>query len=91
MNKDVILIDGGMGQELYKRGLKGDEMLWSANALISAPDVVKEVHMEFIAAGAKVITTNTYSTKPGRLRRVGLDDQVEPLNRIACEMAMRAR
>jgi S-methylmethionine-dependent homocysteine/selenocysteine methylase len=62
---DVILLDGGMGQELYRRGIQGHEMLWSANALLSDADVVRDIHLEFIQAGAQVITTNTYSTKPG--------------------------
>lgn len=88
---DVILLDGGMGQELYRRGIQGNEMLWSANALLSDADVVRDIHLEFINAGAQVITTNTYSTKPGRLARVGMGEYTVSLNRIACEMAQDAR
>lgn len=91
MFDEVILLDGGMGQELYRRGIRGDELLWSATALIEAPEAVRDIHIEFIEAGAQVITTNTYSTKPARLSRVGLDDQIEPLNRLACELALEAR
>ena len=88
----VVLMDGGMGQELRRRGLTGGPPgLWSANALLQSPDTVLEVHRDYIRAGARIITTNTYSTKRPRLEPAGIGDQLEALNRLAGELACRAR
>jgi S-methylmethionine-dependent homocysteine/selenocysteine methylase len=91
MHKDIILLDGGMGQELYRRNIKGDKVLWSANALLSDPEAVRDIHIEFIEAGADVITLNTYCTHPGRLNRVGKGEHIKPLNDLAGNLANEAR
>jgi len=90
MKNDVILLDGGMGQELYRRGLKGDQELWSANALLSDAHIVQDIHTEFIDAGAQVITTNSYCTHPGRLSRAGMGEHLKSLNDIAGYVAREA-
>lgn len=87
-----VLLDGGLGQELLRRGMPDTEpSLWSANALTEVPDLVQEVHEDYLHAGADVITTNTYATPPERLAEAGLGDQVEKLNRRAGRLAERAR
>ena len=55
-----LLLDGGTGRELRRRGVPILDTIWSANALVVAPQAVREVHCDYIAAGADVITTNTY-------------------------------
>jgi S-methylmethionine-dependent homocysteine/selenocysteine methylase len=88
----VVLLDGGMGQELRRRGLIGGPPgLWSANALLQSPETVLEVHRDYIRAGARIITTNTYSTKRPRLEPAGIGGQLGALNRLAGELACRAR
>lgn len=64
----ITILDGGVGQELLRRGHRGSRGLWSAQALINAPDVVVDVHRSYVDAGARVITTNTYSTVPPSVR-----------------------
>ena len=87
-----VLLDGGLGQELIRRGMPGAEpSLWSANALTEAPGLVQEVHEDYLRAGADVITTNTYATPPERLSEAGLGGQAEALNREAGRLAGRAR
>jgi S-methylmethionine-dependent homocysteine/selenocysteine methylase len=87
-----MLLDGGLGQELIHRGMPDVEpSLWSANALTEAPDLVQEVHEDYLRAGADIITTNTYATPPERLSEAGLGDQVETLNCEAGRLAERAR
>ena len=61
-DRGVVLLDGSMGQELIHRGASGNETLWAAEALVHSPEVVLEVHRDYIAAGADVITVNSYST-----------------------------
>ncbi len=60
----VTLLDGGMGRELNRRGAPFRQPEWSALALIEAPQIVVAVHADFIAAGAEVITTNSYAVVP---------------------------
>jgi S-methylmethionine-dependent homocysteine/selenocysteine methylase len=79
-----------MGQELAGRGLETGDGLWSARALVNAPDDVVAVHRDFIDAGADVVTTNTYATTRRRLDPVD-EGAFERLNRRAGELANRAR
>lgn len=86
----MIVLDGGMGQELAARGLETGDGLWSARALVTASGDVVGVHRDFIDAGADVITTNTYATTRRRLDPVD-EGAFERLNRRAGELANRAR
>ncbi|MCE5992993.1 homocysteine S-methyltransferase family protein [Pseudomonas sp. KCA11] len=58
------LLDGGMGRELKRIGAPFRQPEWSALALLEAPEYVAQVHRAFIAAGASVITTNSYAVVP---------------------------
>jgi len=87
----TTVLDGGLGQELYRKGVRGHDVLWSANALLTDPDAVRAVHLDFIRAGARVITTNTYCTTLFRFREVGIEDRFAELNRLACRLAQEAR
>ncbi len=86
----MMILDGGMGQELVARAGGATDM-WSLQALFDAPEMVRDVHDEFFAAGAEVATTNTYMTLPDRLDPKGLGAQLEPLTHAACRLAVAAR
>ena len=60
----VTVLDGGMGRELKRIGAPFGQPEWSALALIESPDHVRRAHAGFAAAGAEVITTNTYAVVP---------------------------
>jgi S-methylmethionine-dependent homocysteine/selenocysteine methylase len=87
----IILTDGGMGQELLRRSQSPPTPLWSARVLIDEPALVRDLHVEFIEAGARVITINSYAATPERLARDGEADLFEPLQRRAIELAESAR
>lgn len=87
----VILTDGGMGQELVRRSKSEPTPLWSARVLMDEPDLVRSLHVEFIRAGARVITINTYSATPERLAREGAEDLFQPLQKRGVELARQAR
>lgn len=87
---DITLLDGGMGQELVRRAGRATP-LWSMQALIDAPEMVRTVHAEFFAAGADVATTNTYAVLPDRLESFGMADQLEKLTEVGCRLAAEAR
>lgn len=88
---ETVLLDGGMGRELGFRGVEVSKLIWSAQALVDAPDVVREIHSDYIEAGADVITTNTYCTLRTHLRKAGLEDRYEELNRLAGQLAVEGR
>ena len=86
----ITLLDGGMGQELIARAGKATS-LWSIQALLDDPSMVRAVHDEYFAAGADVATTNSYSVLPDRLETHGIGDNLTALATLACEIACAAR
>jgi S-methylmethionine-dependent homocysteine/selenocysteine methylase len=86
-----LLLDGGTGRELRRRGVPILDTIWSANALVVAPHTVREVHLDYIAAGADVITTNTYGIIRSELAKEGIEERYAELNRMAGDLARQAR
>jgi S-methylmethionine-dependent homocysteine/selenocysteine methylase len=86
-----ILLDGGMGRELRRRGVPILETIWSANALLVAPDTVRQVHRDYIEAGAEVITINTYGVIRAELAKEGVEERFRELNVLAAKLAQQAR
>ncbi len=86
-----ILIDGGMGTELEKSGVPMDGKVWSARAMLSHPDKVRDVHERYIRAGAEAIITNTFSSARHMLEPGDLGAEVRNLNLKAVELARQAR
>jgi len=89
--RQITLIDGGMGQELLRRSGAKPSPLWSAQVMMDYPDIVRDLHADFITAGARVITLNTYSVTPERLARDAEESLFEPLQKKAIEIAVSAR
>lgn len=87
----VTLLDGGMGQELLKRSSKDITPLWSTQVMIDEPDIVRDVHIDYIFAGARVITLNAYTMTPERLARDGQIEDFETLQVAAINAAISAR
>lgn len=87
----IVCIDGATGTELERRGVPMDEAAWCAVALVTHPNVVREVHEDYIRAGAEVIITNTFPTARHVLRPAGLGEKFEELNALAVRLAREAR
>ena len=91
----VTLLDGGTGRELQRIGAPFRQPEWSALALLEAPQYVTRVHEAFVAAGADVITTNSYAVVPfhiGEERFAARGHELAALaGRLAREVAGRAR
>ena len=87
------ILDGGMGQELLKRGLKPQGTLWSAAALIEKKyhQLVIDTHLDFINAGADVIVTTTFTARRNRLIQNKCEEHFEYVNTKAVELALKAR
>lgn len=84
------ILDGGFGRELARRGAPFRQPEWSALALTEAPDIVKEVHLDFIRAGAEVVTTNNYAVVPFHIGQERFDKEVKDLVNIAVMQAKQA-
>lgn len=88
---EVVVLDGAMGTELERRGVPMDEAAWSAAALATHPDTVREVHEDYIRAGADVIITDTFATSRHVLEPAGLGGRFRELNVRAVTLAKEAR
>jgi S-methylmethionine-dependent homocysteine/selenocysteine methylase len=87
-----LLLDAAMGSDLDRRGLQTTLPLWSALGLLQRPDLVRQIHVENLLAGADIITTDTFRTTARTLRDAGLDPtRAEELDALAVQMAQEAR
>ncbi|WP_179381377.1 homocysteine S-methyltransferase family protein [Jannaschia marina] len=87
---DITLLDGGNGQEILRRAGKSAHPLWSLQVMFDTPEVVTEVHAAFVAAGARVLTLNTYTVTPTRMARNGIGDRFAEAHATALRLARRA-
>lgn len=90
-DNDLILLDGGMGRELQRRRIIAVKTIWSGSALIDAPDVVRDIHQEFILAGADVITTNSYGVVRPLLAMENMEHRLADLIQSAVRLAQEGR
>ena len=94
---ETLLLDGGTGSELQRRGadvLKEaeDELkAWSATANIDYADVVQQVHSDYLRVGADIITSNNFWTTPTRLETIGERDNWREYATAAIRNAVQAR
>ena len=86
---ETILLDGATGSELENRGIKMDNS-WCATASLEF-DILKQIHKDYINAGAKIITTNTYASNRMILEVAGVEDKFEDIYLAAINAAIQAR
>ncbi len=88
----VVVLDGGMGTELARRGLDVSDSLCSARVLLEKPEAIEQVHNDFLMAGADCITTASYQVSFEGFVKAGLPREAakEALAR-SVEITKRAR
>jgi S-methylmethionine-dependent homocysteine/selenocysteine methylase len=99
LNRELVLLDGGIGTEIVRRGVR-----WRQLGLRTDADKVQKIHEDYIGAGADVITTDTFQLTRRlfldlfhnidhmrRIGREGLEHQAEELIRKAVQIAKKAR
>jgi S-methylmethionine-dependent homocysteine/selenocysteine methylase len=91
LRKKPLLLDGGMGRELRFRGVDVPATIWSAGSLLTDPDIVRQIHIDYITAGADIITTNTYGVIRVDLAKIGIEGRFAELTMLACRLALEAR
>ena len=85
-----FLLDGATGSELDRLGVDVGMPLWSANAILEAPEILRQVHIAYLEAGAQAISTNTFRTHERSLAKAGMGDRAEELTAKAVEIAHSA-
>jgi homocysteine S-methyltransferase len=84
----VHVFDGAMGTLLYGRGVFVNVCYDELNR--RRPELVRQIHDEYVAAGAEILETNTFGANPVKLSSYGLAEQTEEINRAAAELAQAA-
>ena len=82
-----LVLDGAMGTELDRRGVDTGLPLWSAGALLGSPGTVRQIHDDYIDAGADIITGDTFRTTRRTFLRAGLPDRSAELTSLAVRLA----
>ncbi len=88
---DIVVLDGATGTELQRRGVAMDPAAWCGVASLANQQTLSEIHADYIAAGAEVVTANTFATSRVVLAQAGYGNRVEEINRAAVEAALKAR
>ena len=86
----IRILDGGMSRELIRLGAELRQPEWSALALMESPEIVGQVHREFIDAGADVITTNSYALVPFHIGEARFRSEGPSLIELAGKLAREA-
>ena len=86
-----IILDGATSTELQRMGVPMSADTWSGLAAITHPDVLRELHVEYLRAGAEVIIANTYAAAPQHVAAAGYGGRAREINVRSAELALEAR
>src|SRR5579859_775331 len=84
-----LLCDGAMGSLLYARGITYEQCFDALN--LSQPELIMNIHREYISAGADIIETNSFGANRAKLETYNLGDRVREINFRAARLAREAR
>ena len=85
-----LILDGAMGTQLLTKGVDVELPLWSASVLESSPGRVEEIHRDYVASGAEVLTANTFRTTTRTFLKVSDDKVASRRARNTCKAAVEA-
>ncbi|HEY6838650.1 MAG TPA: bifunctional homocysteine S-methyltransferase/methylenetetrahydrofolate reductase [Geobacteraceae bacterium] len=88
LHQEVLVGDGAVGTMLYAKGVGLDANFEHLNLV--RPELVVELHADYLAAGAQLIETNTFGANYTKLQAIGLDAKVRAINLRGAELARRA-
>jgi homocysteine S-methyltransferase len=72
---EIVVLDGALATELERRGANLDDPLWSARILLDAPDLIRQVHLDYLRAGADILTTASYQASFEGFTRLGISEK----------------
>jgi methionine synthase / methylenetetrahydrofolate reductase(NADPH) len=89
LQQHPLLCDGAMGTLLYARGIAYEQCFDELN--LTRPELIQDIHSEYISAGAQIIETNTFGANRAKLETYNLQGRVRDINRRAVKLAREAR
>jgi homocysteine S-methyltransferase len=87
-DEHVYLFDGAMGTMLYAKGVFINKCYDELN--LRSPEMVLEVHKQYVRAGAEILETNTYGANRVKLRSFGIDEELREINIAGAQVARKA-
>jgi len=81
----IVLFDGAMGTMLYQKGVFINQCYDELS--VRSPDLVRDIHRQYVKAGAEVLETNSFGANRVKLAQYGLESQVHAINRAAAAIA----
>ncbi|MBO9606120.1 MAG: bifunctional homocysteine S-methyltransferase/methylenetetrahydrofolate reductase [Paenibacillaceae bacterium] len=88
LENGVIVADGALGTYLYQLGFSVGQSFEEFNLI--RPEVIQDVHRQYVEAGARLLETNTFAANRGKLAKFGLEAEVEAINRAGVRIAREA-
>ena len=88
LSRRVIVADGAMGTMLYSRGVFINRCFDELN--LSAADMVRQIHQEYVKAGAEILETNTFGATRQRLAAFGVAEKLREINHAGVRLAREA-
>jgi homocysteine S-methyltransferase len=88
LSRRVLVSDGAMGTMLYSRGVFINRCFDELN--LSSPDLVRQIHQDYVKAGAEILETNTFGASRLRLAGFGVADKLKAINQAGVRLAREA-
>src|SRR5260370_6704332 len=88
LSRRVLVADGAMGTMLYDRGIFINRCYDELN--LTAPDMIRQIHADYVKAGAEIVETNTFGANRMRLAAFGLGEKLRAINQAGVKLAREA-
>src|SRR5882762_8039422 len=88
LSRRVMVADGAMGTMLYDKGVFINRCYDELN--LSAPDMIRQIHNDYVKAGAEILETNTFGANRMRLAAFGLGEKLRAINQAGVKLAREA-
>src|ERR1700687_4877696 len=88
LSRRVMVADGAMGTMLYDKGVFINRCYDELN--LSSPDMVRQIHLDYVKAGAEILETNTFGANSMRLAAFGLGEKLKAINQAGVRLAREA-
>src|SRR5438445_9121235 len=88
LSRRVLVADGAMGTMLYDKGIFINRCYDELN--LTAPDMIRQIHADYVKAGAEILETNTFGANRMRLAAFGLGEKLRAINRAGVKIAREA-
>src|SRR5258708_28238710 len=88
LSRRVLVADGAMGTMLYDKGIFINRCYDELN--LSAPDMIRQIHLDYVKAGAEILETNTFGANRMRLAAFGLGEKLRAINQAGVNLAREA-